>query len=42
MANTNNGIQALQANGFQLGTDASVNASGPTYHYIAVRNTDGG
>jgi hypothetical protein len=38
-ANTNNGIQALQAAGFQLGTDASVNANGPTYHYIALRNT---
>jgi len=38
-ANTNNGIQALQANGFQVGTDTSVNANGPTYHYIALRNT---
>jgi hypothetical protein len=43
-ANTNNGIQALQAGGFQVGTDASVNAgpSGPTYHYIAFKNTGGG
>jgi hypothetical protein len=38
-ANSNNGIQALLANGFQLGTDPSVNANGPTYHYLALRNT---
>ncbi len=35
-------IKALQANGFQLGTNANVNATGVTYHYIAFRNTDGG
>jgi hypothetical protein len=30
-----NYIQALQADGFQVGTDARVNASGATYHYVA-------
>jgi large repetitive protein len=40
--NSNNGIQALQANGFQVGTDGSVNANGPTYHYLAFKNTGGG
>ena len=38
-ANSNNAIQALQAAGFQVGTDASVNANGPTYHYMAMKNT---
>jgi hypothetical protein len=40
-ANSTNAIQALQATGFQLGTDASVNANGPTYHFIAFKNTGG-
>lgn len=39
-ANSATGILALQADGFQVGADASVNASGPTYHYIAFKNTD--
>ncbi len=33
-------IQALQADGFQVGTNAVVNASGGTYYYLALR--DGG
>jgi hypothetical protein len=41
-ANSTNAIQALQATGFQVGTDTSVNANGPTYHYMAFRNTGGG
>jgi len=35
----NNRIQALQANGFQLGTSTDVNASAVTYHYLAVRSS---
>ena len=38
-ANSTNAIQALQSDGFQVGTDTSVNASSPTYHYIAFKNT---
>jgi hypothetical protein len=41
-SNLTTAIRALQADGFQLGTDASVNASGPTYHYLAFKNTGGG
>jgi hypothetical protein len=35
----NNRIQALQANGFQLGTSTDVNANAITYHYLAVRSS---
>jgi hypothetical protein len=35
----NNRIQALQANGFQLGTSADVNANTVTYHYLALRSS---
>jgi hypothetical protein len=42
LANIGDGIQALQANGFEVGTDPAVNASGPTYHYIAFKNSGGG
>jgi hypothetical protein len=35
----NNRIQALQANGFQLGTSTDVNADTVTYHYLAVRSS---
>jgi len=38
-ANTNR-IQALQANGFQVGTNAQVNTNNQTYYYLALR--DGG
>jgi hypothetical protein len=38
-ANANNRIQALQANGFQLGTQTDVNASTVNYHYLAVRSS---
>ena len=41
-ANSTNAIQALSATGFQVGTDTSVNANGPTYHYMAFKNTGGG
>lgn len=40
-ANFANAIQALQSGGFQVGTDASVNASGVSYGYLAVRDTAG-
>ena len=36
------GIKALQTEGFKLGTDGSVNASGVTYHYLALNHTAGG
>jgi hypothetical protein len=39
-ANAPNNIQALQADGFQLGGSADVNFNGVTYHYLALR--DGG
>jgi hypothetical protein len=32
-------IQALQPNGFQLGTGTEVNASTVSYHYLAVRSS---
>jgi biotin operon repressor len=37
---TSNRIQALQADGFQVGTQAQVNNRGSTYYYLALR--DGG
>jgi len=41
-ANDAAGIKALQSDGFQVGTNANVNANGVTYHYIAFQNTAGG
>jgi hypothetical protein len=35
----NNRIQALQANGFQVGTSTDVNANTVNYHYVAVRSS---
>ena len=35
LANYTNGIQALQATGFQVGTDTKVNQSSTTYYWIA-------
>jgi hypothetical protein len=35
----NNRIQALQANGFELGTSTDVNANLITYYYLAVRSS---
>ena len=37
IANTNNSIQALQADGLQLGTACHVNANGTIYHWMAFR-----
>lgn len=34
-ASATNQIQALQADGFQVGTDGRVNTSGTVYHYVA-------
>ncbi len=34
-------IQAMETDGFQVGTHASVNANGVTYHYIALKNVAG-
>ena len=33
-----NRIQALEADGFQVGTNAQVNTSGATYHYVAFKD----
>lgn len=32
-----NGIQTLEADGFQVGTDTTVNESGTTYAWVAFR-----
>ncbi|HLF71104.1 MAG TPA: hypothetical protein VI759_02995 [Dehalococcoidia bacterium] len=32
-----NSIQALEASGFQVGTNARVNTNGATYHYLALK-----
>lgn len=39
VANAANVIQLLQSDGFQLGTDTTVNATGIAYRYLAVRDT---
>jgi hypothetical protein len=38
-ANVTNRIQALQANGFQVGNSGDVNAAGVTYYSLAVRSS---
>jgi hypothetical protein len=38
LANANNRIQALQADGFQVGTDVSANATGVTYYYLGLNS----
>jgi hypothetical protein len=38
VANTNR-IQALEADGFQLGSTSAVNDNGDTYHYLALRDS---
>lgn len=40
-ANFADGIQEILSDGFQVGTDAKVNANGTTYYYIAIRGTSG-
>lgn len=40
-ANFADGIQEILNDGFQVGTDAKVNANGTTYYYIAIKGTDG-
>jgi len=40
-ANASNLIQALESNGFQVGTDAAVNALNNTYFYFAFKETPG-
>jgi len=45
VVNAANSIQALQSDGFQIGTDTSVNANTVAYSYLAVHDTassDGG
>ena len=37
--NAANSIQAIQSDGFQVGTDVSVNANSVAYHYLAARDT---
>jgi predicted ribosomally synthesized peptide with SipW-like signal peptide len=41
-ANLTTGITALQNDGFQLGTNSSVNTNATTYQYVAFGNTGGG
>ena len=36
--NDTNSLQALQSTGFQVGTDASVNANGASYSFVAFRD----
>lgn len=36
---TTTGIRAFLADGYEVGNDASVNATGVTYYHLAVRNT---
>jgi len=36
---TTTGIRAFLADGYQVGTDLSVNATGVTYYHLAVANT---
>lgn len=38
-ANITTGTKALQVDGFQLGTNTTVNQAGLTYHYVAFKNT---
>jgi hypothetical protein len=38
-ASGNNRIQALQSNGFQVGTGGDVNANSVNYYYLAVRSS---
>jgi hypothetical protein len=38
-ANVTNAVQAIQSDGFQVGTDSSVNANGTAYHYLAIHDT---
>lgn len=38
-SNFANGIQALESDGFQVGTDSKVNTNTTVYHYLAARNT---
>lgn len=40
VVNFANGLQALEANGFQIGTDGTVNTSAKTYYWMAFK--DGG
>lgn len=39
LGNFANGIQALESDGFQVGTDSKVNANAVVFHYIAARST---
>ena len=40
-ATTTNRIQALEADGFQVGSSTDVNASGEVYHYVAWKSIAG-
>ncbi|MFA5183140.1 MAG: Ig-like domain-containing protein [Syntrophales bacterium] len=40
-ADTADRIQSLEADGFQIGTNAEVNTAGATYFYLAYKNTPG-
>lgn len=40
IAHFSGGVKGLLPNGFQVGTDAKVNANGTTYYYIAIKGYD--
>ncbi len=40
VAGSTNQIQALQSDGFQVGTDGTTNSSGVSYQYLAFRQND--
>ncbi len=40
VAGSSNQIQALQSDGFQVGTDGTTNGSGVSYQYLAFRQND--
>ena len=40
-ANLADSIQQIMSDGFQVGTSATANAVGTTYHYIAIKGLDG-
>jgi hypothetical protein len=40
-ANESNAITAFQSDGFQVGSNGDVNASGVTYHYVAFKDATG-
>jgi hypothetical protein len=42
LVNEANNIQALQSDGFEVGSDGDVNANGQTIHYLALKDAESG